>query len=131
MFASLCFTKKTLSFIHFFTRLRSLIIMRFLIGRFAGDTDMIERTEWEVVDAPAVEEPRKARHTIETMLGRKWKWKLTGATLLALLTLAVIATLTGLVVVTVTLVALVSFGVRKLKQWWRGNDRHTSLMKRQ
>jgi hypothetical protein len=90
---------------------------------------MIEKTEWEIVDAPASEKRHSARHTMEAMLGRKWKWKLTGATVLGLMTLAFIATLAGLMVLAVALGTLVSFGVRKVTRWLRRDDRPTGVMK--
>lgn len=93
---------------------------------------MIEKTEWEIVDAPASEKTQSrqsARHTMEAMLGRKWKWKLTGATVVGLLTLAFVATLAGLMVLVVALGTLVSFGVRKTRQWLRRDDRPAGVMK--
>jgi|GEM_PF-3230665 len=90
---------------------------------------MIEKTEWEIVDAPEATTRQSARHTMEAMLGRRWKWKLTGATVFGLITVALIATLTGLMVLAVTLGTLLSFGVRKLKQLLRREGNPASVMK--
>lgn len=82
---------------------------------------MTEKTEWEVidVDAPASDARRSQPNPMESMLGRRWKWKLAGTAALGLLALAFVAMLTSMIVLAVAAVTLVSVGARKLVRWLR------------
>lgn len=86
---------------------------------------MTEKTEWEVVDAPA---PGARSHgagfrlpqLLREILGPHWKWKIAGAAVVAGLALGLVLAIAGVAIVTLTAVALVSFAIAKLRQWLRG-----------
>ncbi len=93
---------------------------------------MTEKTEWEIVDTPSSQGERE-RHggqahqslppnlqqSMETMLGRWWRWKLAGAAIVMTAALVLIATVAGAVLLVAVLMALASLGVAKLRQWMR------------
>lgn len=93
---------------------------------------MTEKTEWEIVDTPSPQReqerhgrqahqslPPNLKQSMETMLGRWWRWKLAGAAIVMTAALVLIATVAGAVLLVAILMALASFGVAKIRQWMR------------
>jgi uncharacterized YccA/Bax inhibitor family protein len=84
---------------------------------------MIEKTEWEIVDAPSPEQPQ-ARPSLwqlmKTLLGPWWQWKIAGIAITAGLALVLFAALTGVIVLLISATALTVFGIGKVRQWLRG-----------
>ena len=87
---------------------------------------MAEKTEWELVDAPAsdssAEQQRQqqAQQTVwrsmQTLLGPWWRWKLAGTAILAAATLVFFITVTGVAIVLLSATALVALGINKVRQ---------------
>lgn len=89
---------------------------------------MAEKTEWELVDAPASDSSssqeqqrqQQAQQTVwrsmQTLLGPWWRWKLAGTAILAAATLVFFITVTGVAIVLLSATALVALGVNKVRQ---------------
>jgi hypothetical protein len=87
---------------------------------------MAEKTEWELVDAPAADSSegqqrqQQARQTVwrsmQTLLGPWWRWKLAGTAILAAATLVFFITVTGVAIVLLAAAALVALGINKVRQ---------------
>jgi len=81
---------------------------------------MTEKTDWEVVDAPA-QNRRSPTLTdlLRALLGRRWRWKIAGIGMLAGLVLAFVVTLVvtvaGVAVLLIGAGALLSLGNGKLR----------------
>ncbi|WP_019143401.1 hypothetical protein [Noviherbaspirillum massiliense] len=78
---------------------------------------MIEKTEWEVVDAPSPGARPTLRQLLQGVLGPHWYWKLAGMAVVASLALVLFATITGVILVLAATGALLSFGIGKFRQW--------------
>lgn len=85
---------------------------------------MVEKAEWEIVDAPAEQERARASaqtpRFMQALLGPWWRWKVAGMIALAALTLILVATFTAIMGVVVSVGAFVSVGIIKLREWLRG-----------
>jgi hypothetical protein len=88
---------------------------------------MTEKTEWELVDAPASESAEAQQRqkqaqqqtlwrSMQALLGPWWRWKLAGTAILAAATLAFFITVTGVAIVLLSAAALVALGVNKVRQ---------------
>lgn len=85
---------------------------------------MVNKVEWEVVDAPSPQASQATTHFMKALLGPWWKWKVAGAAVAIGATLVLFATLAGILLLIVSLVAVMAFGVSRLKKWLR-RDRAT------
>lgn len=81
---------------------------------------MTEKTEWEVIDAPAPAARETLRQLLARLLGPWWRWKVVGGLTLAGVALAALAALAGIVVIFMAAAALVSIAVAKTMHWLRG-----------
>lgn len=88
---------------------------------------MNEKTEWEVVDAPAPDARQTVLQLMKNMLGPWWKWKIAGAVTVAGVALVLLAALTGVFMVVIVIAALASVGIGKFRQWLRRHNRSVSL----
>lgn len=91
---------------------------------------MTEKTEWEIVDAPASSSSSSASssgaseaqrqslwRTMQVLLGPWWRWKIAGTAILAVLTLVFFITLTGMAIVVLAAGGAIALGVSKVRQW--------------
>lgn len=85
---------------------------------------MIEKTDWEIVDASHAENRnagdsrQSLLQLMQNLLGPWWRWKVAGATALAIATLVFFATVIGVIILIGTATALLGIGAGKLRQWW-------------
>lgn len=89
---------------------------------------MTEKTEWEVVDAPA-DATSGARGPRMALIDPWWKWKLAAVAALAMLVFAFFAMLVGVAAVAIAALAVAVAGVRKLMHWLRRDGRNVDVMK--
>jgi len=90
---------------------------------------MIEKTEWEIVDSPppnngSTADGRKSfLQVMQNLLGPWWRWKVAGATVIAVVALAFFAAVIGMIILIGTATAVVGIGASKLRQWGRQRGR--------
>lgn len=81
---------------------------------------MTEKTEWEIVDAPAQDAPRQTPpQFLKHMLGPWWRWKIAGLVVAAGAALMFFLTIAAVFILGVMVVAVLSIGVGKVRQWLR------------
>lgn len=78
---------------------------------------MVEKTEWEVVDAPEQARRPSMRDILKGMLGPHWRWKVLGGAVVAGITLVFFAAITTLAVLAGAAGALILLVIGKIRQW--------------
>lgn len=87
---------------------------------------MTEKTEWEVVDEPTqakgsnFKRGKGLQDLMSGLLGRWWRWKVAGASLVGIVAFAIVATLSIMLVLLMTAGAVLALGIAKIRQWLHG-----------
>lgn len=91
---------------------------------------MVEKTEWEIVDAEEtrhVESRDPLSMLMQSLLGPWWRWKAGAVAALAVVTLVFFATLIGAVILVGAGIAFIGIAASKIKQRWLGHGRGISV----
>ena len=89
---------------------------------------MIEKTEWEVIDAPAPDErdagaqtPHGRPHLLGVLLGPWWRWKIASLAIVGSAVLLFFAAFAGVIVLLLFAAGLLALMVNKVRLWINRN----------
>ena len=80
---------------------------------------MTEKPEWEIVDAAPQDARQTAQQLLKNMLGPWWRWKIAGLVIAAGAALMFFLTISAVFILGVMVVAVLSIGAGKVRQWLR------------
>lgn len=79
--------------------------------------EMVDKTEWEIVDGPERPQPRSAKELLKIALGPWWKWKLAAGAAVMGAFLVFMITIAGVFIIGAAVLGVSIIIIAKLRQW--------------
>ena len=88
---------------------------------------MAEKVEWEIVDGQPADIRPSLREVLKNLLGARWRWKVAGVAAVTSFIVVMLAIVTGMIVLLMSALAILSFGVGRIRRFLHRSETPTSV----